>query len=101
MEELVLHLLYVDLQPYSKVGKGVTKKCFPLQRLQAAAQVWMDYRRIDLPLFSPLLSLILGGHVAHLGVSHCRGPRDPPKSQSKRRRMDCKDLYMAKAMFWT
>ena len=25
VEELVLHLLYVDLQPYSKVGKGVTK----------------------------------------------------------------------------
>ena len=31
VEELVLHLLYVDLQPYSKVGKGVTKKCLPLQ----------------------------------------------------------------------
>ena len=27
----VLHLLYVDLQPYSKVGKGATKKCLPLQ----------------------------------------------------------------------
>ena len=45
VEELVLHLLYVDLQPYSKVGKGVTKKCLPLQRLQAAAQAWMDYHR--------------------------------------------------------
>ena len=27
----MLHLLYVDLQPYSKVGKGVTTRCLPLQ----------------------------------------------------------------------
>ena len=42
VEALVLHLLWVDLQPYSKQGSGVTKKCLPRPRLWDAAQAWID-----------------------------------------------------------
>ena len=42
VEALVLHLLWVDLQPYSKQGSGVTKKCLPRPRLWDAALAWID-----------------------------------------------------------
>jgi hypothetical protein len=45
VEELVLHVLWVDLQPYSKAGQGVTRKCFPMGQLRAAAQAWVDYHK--------------------------------------------------------
>ena len=45
VEQLVLHILFVDLQDYVKAGKGYTKKCLPKQMLQHAAQAWMDYHQ--------------------------------------------------------
>ena len=48
VEALVLHILWVDLQGYTKQGKGVVKRCLPRLRLWEAAQAWMDYHKSDL-----------------------------------------------------
>ena len=42
---LVLHLLWVDLQPYSKAGSGVTRTCLPPGKLWVAAQAWIDFHK--------------------------------------------------------
>ncbi len=46
VEELVLHILHVDLQEFSRNKKGnVAKQCLPKHALDDAAQVWKDYHK--------------------------------------------------------
>ena len=48
VEELVLHLLWVDLEAYSTRGSGQVKKRLAKAQLQEAAQAWIDFHPSDL-----------------------------------------------------
>ena len=45
VEALVLHLLWVDVQPYSKAGSGITRTCLSRGQLWVAAQAWIDFHK--------------------------------------------------------
>ena len=41
MQELVPHLLWVDLQPYRRNRNGIDKLCLPHETLRQAVQAWI------------------------------------------------------------
>ncbi len=48
VDALVLHILWVDLQPYTKKGRGRSKDALPRPALWNAVQAWIDYHQSEL-----------------------------------------------------